>query len=79
MKSRKKKWKIPYSRPEIPQLLLDKGYTPLLSAVLALRGISDPESADRLINGGVECLHDPMAILGMDSAVRRIRTWKPAR
>ena len=33
-------WKIPYSRPVIPPELLAAGYTPLLAAVLDLRGIT---------------------------------------
>ena len=69
----KKEWKIPYARPEIPAALLKAGYGPLLSAVLALRGIRTAAEAHGLIEGGMECLHDPFLILGMDTAVARIR------
>ena len=62
MDTRKKKWKIPYNRPEIPAALLQAGYNPLLSAVLALRGIKDPGQAESLISTGIDCLHDPMMI-----------------
>ena len=41
----KKEWKIPYARPETPEALLQAGYGPLLSAVLALRGVRTPEEA----------------------------------
>lgn len=68
----KKGWKIPYSRPEVPQELLQAGYGPLLAAVLALRGIKTPEEAHRLIEGGAECLHDPLLMGGMAVARARI-------
>ena len=67
-----KDWKIPYSRPDVPKELLDAGYAPLLSAVLALRGITDAGEAGRLIHGSPECLHDPMLIKDMDRARRRV-------
>lgn len=67
-----KDWKIPYSRPDVPKELLDAGYAPLLSAVLALRGITDVGEAGRLIHGSPECLHDPMLIKDMDKARRRV-------
>lgn len=69
---RKKRWKIPYSRPEIPQVLVDAGYSPLLAASLALRGVRSPAEADALVHGGIECLLDPMGIKGMEAAVKRI-------
>lgn len=67
-----KDWKIPYSRPDVPKELLDAGYSPLLSAVLALRGINSVGEADRLIHGSPDCLHDPMLIKDMDKARRRV-------
>ena len=69
----KKTWKIPYVRPEVPAALLQAGYGPLLSAVLALRGIRSVSEARALIDGGLECLHDPFLMLGMDTAVARVR------
>lgn len=68
-----KKWKIPYEKPLIPRELLDAGYTPLLSAVLALRGINDADSAKRMIDGGRENLCDPMLIMNMDKAAARVK------
>lgn len=68
-----KKWKIPYEKPLIPQELLEAGYTPLLSAVLALRGINDADSAGRMIDGGKENLCDPMLIMNMDKAAARVK------
>ncbi len=66
-------WKIPYSRPEIPEGLRQAGCGQLLSAVLALRGIRTPEQARALLDGGLACLHDPLLMDGMASAVARLR------
>lgn len=66
-------WKIPCSAPFVPQGLLDAGFTPLLAAVLALRGFSAPEEANAFLRGGEELLIDPMLMRGMDKAVPRIR------
>ena len=68
-----KEWKIPYERPVIPAELTGGGFTPLLAAVLALRGFSTREEANSLIYGGEEMLHDPMLLKGMGDAVARIR------
>ena len=69
----RKEWKIPYSRPEYPAALCQAGYRPLLASVLALRGIRTPEAARQMLQGGMDCLHDPMQMLGMSVAVARIR------
>lgn len=67
-----KDWKIPYSRPDVPEELLAAGYTPLLSSVLALRGVRTAADADRLIRGSLDCIHDPMLIKGMKEARQRV-------
>lgn len=67
-----KDWKIPYTRPCIPHAFLAAGFTPLLSAVLSLRGINTVSEANELISGGKDCIHDPMLVLGMDRAVDRL-------
>jgi len=66
-------WKIPYARPEYPTELKQAGCGPLLSAVLALRGIRTEKDAEELLDGGLTCLHDPMQMQGMAPAVERIR------
>ena len=68
-----KDWKIPYTRPLVSPSLASAGFTPLLSAVLALRGISSAEDAKTLIYGSDAWLLDPMLIKGMGAAVGRIR------
>ena len=68
-----KDWRIPLKKPDIPKALTAAGYTPLLAAVLALRGITTAQEADALIRGGSECVYDPMLIMGMDAAAARVR------
>jgi len=67
-----KEWKIPLHKPEIPSELLSSGYTPLLSAIMCLRGITSAEEAERMVGGGNECVCDPMLIMGMDKARDRV-------
>ena len=69
---KEKEWRIPYARPEIPAALTEAGYGPLLAAVLALRGVRTAEAAGALLEGGPELLHDPLGMLGMDVARRRV-------
>lgn len=69
----RKEWTIPFKRPEIPRALTEAGYSPLLSAVLALRGVVTAKAAYELINGGADCLYDPMLIMDMDKAAARVR------
>ena len=69
---KKKDWTIPFTRPAVPHELLSAGFTPLLSMVLALRGIKTAAEAQTLIYGGEELLCDPMLMLDMDKAHERI-------
>ncbi len=66
-------WKIPYARPVLPAELKQAGFGPLLSAVLALRGIRTVQDAKALLDEDAVCLHDPMQMQGMPAAVERIR------
>ncbi len=70
---RSKEWKIPYGPPASDAALRQAGYGPLLSAVLALRGVTNPAEAASLLEGGLEQLHEPLEMLGMDVASRRVR------
>ena len=69
---KKTDWKIPYTRPAVPQDLVEAGFSPLLCQVLALRGIKNKREAQQLLFGGKETLHDPLLILGMDRARERV-------
>ncbi len=68
----KQTWNIPFSDPECPGALLDAGYNPLLSCVLASRGLNTPEEAQDFTETTKEVLHNPFHIKDMDKAVERI-------
>ncbi len=44
-----------------------------LSALLRARGVDTPEKAERFLHPGLEQLHDPMLMQGMERAVRLLR------
>ena len=67
-----KDWNINFTRPAAARALTQAGFTPLLSQVLALRGVENAEQAKKLLYGGKETLHDPLLMLGMDSARARV-------
>ena len=69
---REKDWKIPFARPRITPELEAAGFTPLLTAVLALRGVENGQQARQLIYGGADCIHDPLLMTGMPEARARI-------
>ncbi len=65
-------WKVPTGTPEIPPALLSAGCTPLLAAILALRGMGDAASARAFLGSGVEQLEDPLSLVDMVNAVQRL-------
>ena len=67
------RWDIPDKGPLIPAALVEAGCTPLLAALLALRGIGSPEDARRFLSGGAEELCDPMLLPDMPAAAGRLR------
>lgn len=68
-----RKWKLPGAVSPRCEALERAGYTPLLGAVLAGRGITDPEAAARYLDRGAYALSDPYDLEDMDKAVSRIR------
>ena len=68
-----KDWKIPFAKTEIPAALSEAGYGPLLSSILALRGVSTAAEARALFSDDPDALHDPFEMQGMAEAVARIR------
>ena len=66
-----KVWNIPPA-VSIPEELIRAGYTPLLAAVLASRGVTEAGAAASFLEGGPCALEDPMLLTDMDAAVRRI-------
>lgn len=65
-------WKTPEKGPVVSRTLLAAGCTPLLAAVLQLRGLGDPAAARAFLRGGRELLSDPMALQDMAPAVERL-------
>ena len=68
-----KQWNVAAPRPEGADKLARAGIPPLLSTILAARGISDEGEALRLLDPLSNELHDPMLLRDMDKAVSRIR------
>ena len=67
-----KDWNINFTRPAAARALTQAGFAPLLSQVLALRGIENAGQAKKLLYGGKETLHDPLLMLGMEGARDRV-------
>ncbi len=67
-------WIFPDGAPEIPESLVAAGYTPLLAAVLAHRGIMDPAEANEFIYGGEELLLPAETMTDMPKAAARVRS-----
>ena len=65
-------WKTPAAEPVILPSLLSAGCTPLLAAVLYLRGLSEAGAADAFLHGGAEVLSDPLQMADMIPAVQRL-------
>lgn len=65
-------WKVPSSPAPIPRDLLRAGCTPLLAALLALRGMGELDTAESFLLGGSETLHDPLLLEDILPAIRRI-------
>ncbi len=55
------------------QLVRELGVSPLVARLLALRGITEPETAHQFLNPRLAHLHDPYRMAGMDAAVARVR------
>ncbi len=68
---KKKVWNIPPA-VSVPEELIRAGYTPLLAAVLASRGVTEVSAAASFLEGGACVLEDPMLLTDMDAAIRRI-------
>ena len=67
------KWKILGQRARKPEALLRAGYSPLLAAVLAVRGYDTPEKAGEFLDVGASLLGDPGLLEDMNNAVMRLQ------
>ncbi len=65
-------WKVPSAPPVIPGALLAAGCSPLLAAILELRGLGELDAAEDFLFGGAEQLNDPLTLEDMLPAVQRI-------
>lgn len=65
-------WNIPLYEAAVPPALAEAGYSPLLSALLCLRGVTTPRFARLFLEGGTELLTDPLTITDMAHGVMRI-------
>ena len=65
-------WKVPSGPPKVPDALLLAGCTPLLAAILELRGMGSLDEAEKFLLGGSETLHDPLLLEDILPAIRRI-------
>ncbi|QNK60060.1 single-stranded-DNA-specific exonuclease RecJ [Paenibacillus sp. PAMC21692] len=78
MITRKTRWLLAEwnesSENKARRLCEELGVPPLVGKLLVQRGYEDITSASRFLNGGMEDLHDPYLLLGMDAAVNRIRS-----
>ncbi|MCD1258250.1 single-stranded-DNA-specific exonuclease RecJ [Paenibacillus athensensis] len=70
----KARWSIGEAEADVIETLSrELKVDPLVARILALRGISSIDEAERFINGGKEHFHDPFLLDGMQPAVARIR------
>ena len=67
------RWNISQGAPEARQALEEAGLPPLLSAVLAARGVTSATQAARLFAPEWEPLCDPLLMADMDRAAARVR------
>ena len=51
-----------------------RAYSPLFLRILSKRGFDSPEKIAAFLEKGLEGLHSPLIMKGMEQAVRRIRT-----
>ncbi len=65
-------WKVPARGPDISRALVASGCTPLLAAILQLRGLREPEQVRAFLYGGAEQLSDPLELADMIPAVQRL-------
>jgi len=66
---------VSWRRAEVPDsaaVLEAGGVSPRLAPLLARRGVTDPEAAERFLHPAPEHLHDPFELAGLAEAVERL-------
>lgn len=66
-------WRIAGYDRSVAKELFKNGINPLVSVLLASRGVTDTEGALRLINNDISAICDPFLLDDMDKAVDRIK------
>jgi single-stranded-DNA-specific exonuclease len=66
-------WVVSPPRPEADALAEALSIPPAIARVLVNRKILTPDEARAFLHGGLEGLHDPYLMKGMDKAVERVR------
>jgi single-stranded-DNA-specific exonuclease len=63
---------LPCDNDQVGALAAALNLHPTVARLLCLRGLGDPELADRFLNPSLDHLHDPSRLAGMSEAVARI-------
>ena len=66
------RWNIPQQNTQIPEALTNAGFSPLLAAILNVRGLQSPEQAQRFLDIDDALLGDPLMLADMPQAVMRL-------
>ncbi|MBI4464867.1 MAG: single-stranded-DNA-specific exonuclease RecJ [Acidobacteria bacterium] len=67
------RWRVREAAPGPEEQLAGAlGVTPLVARWLVVRGLADPEAANRFLHPDLTHLHPPLLMRGMDAAVKRI-------
>lgn len=69
-----KRWRYrPYDQTVVDRLRAEHRLPALVATLLAQREITNPEDAQRFLHADLTDLHDPLLMLGMQTAVERLR------
>src|SRR5208337_5024608 len=60
-------------RDAVSRLCRELNISSIIARLLVLRGVTDPESAQRFLNPSLNQLHDPFLLADMKPAVARLR------
>ncbi len=63
---------LPCNEEQTTALAAALGVNPIIARLLCMRGLADPEQAERFLNPSIEHLHDPFKLADMRLAVERL-------
>ena len=66
------KWMVAAKKADFNKIAADYGITPVLARIMRNRDIIDDREIRKFLKGGLEDLHDPFLLKGMDQAVSLI-------